>query len=261
MLAIVIPFFKIDFIEATLQSLTSQKNKNFNVYLGDDASPNDPRVLLKKFAVSVTIKYKKFEGRLGEKLLYEYWERCLGMIDHETWFMLLGDDDILSENVVDNFYKNLQIIEQEDINVVKFSSVIIDGFGKEFTSSFKFQQVESSIDLYIKKLKNESRSSLSEHIFKKSKYETCRFYPNPLVWHSDDMLILQASVFNKVFCINESIANIRVSAKSISGNQLMYNREKAEATISFHMELLENHHDRFSENRKAHIYKSNDVGI
>ena len=39
--------------------------------------------------------------------------------------MILGDDDILDENVVADFYKNLPQITQRGINVIKFSTAII----------------------------------------------------------------------------------------------------------------------------------------
>ena len=46
MLAIVIPYFKLTFFEATLQSLANQTDKRFKVYIGDDASPESPIFLL-----------------------------------------------------------------------------------------------------------------------------------------------------------------------------------------------------------------------
>ena len=49
MLAIVIPFFKLTFFEETLQSLSTQTDKRFKVYIGDDASPEDCTALLQKF--------------------------------------------------------------------------------------------------------------------------------------------------------------------------------------------------------------------
>ena len=42
MLAIVIPYYKYTFFEETLLSLQNQTNKKFNVYIGDDASPENP---------------------------------------------------------------------------------------------------------------------------------------------------------------------------------------------------------------------------
>ena len=38
-LAIIIPAYKPDYLEETLESLTKQTNKDFKIYIGDDASP------------------------------------------------------------------------------------------------------------------------------------------------------------------------------------------------------------------------------
>lgn len=41
MLAIIIPYYKFTFFEATLQSLANQTDQRFKVYIGDDASLED----------------------------------------------------------------------------------------------------------------------------------------------------------------------------------------------------------------------------
>ena len=46
MLAIVIPYFKLTFFEETLQSLANQTDQRFKVYIGDDASLENPSDLL-----------------------------------------------------------------------------------------------------------------------------------------------------------------------------------------------------------------------
>ena len=49
MLAIVIPYYKIRFFEATLISLALQTDKRFKVYIGNDAGNEDPSRLLEQF--------------------------------------------------------------------------------------------------------------------------------------------------------------------------------------------------------------------
>jgi glycosyltransferase involved in cell wall biosynthesis len=48
-LAIVIPYHRLAFFEATLQSLVNQTDQRFHVYIGDDASPENPLPLLEKY--------------------------------------------------------------------------------------------------------------------------------------------------------------------------------------------------------------------
>ena len=110
MLAIIIPFFKPTFFEATLQSLANQTDKRFKVYIGDDASPEDCYALLQKFEGQFDFIYHRFETNLGGISLTQQWERCIALSGDEEWLMILGDDDVLGENVVEEFYKNKRII-------------------------------------------------------------------------------------------------------------------------------------------------------
>ena len=105
MLSIIIPFYKIAFFDTTMQSLANQSNKNFNVFIGDDASPDSPEKLLEKYQGKFNFTYKKFNDNLGSISLVKQWERCIDMMKDEEWFMILGDDDVLGEKVVEEFYK------------------------------------------------------------------------------------------------------------------------------------------------------------
>ena len=49
MLAIVIPYYKLTFFEATLNSLANQTDQRFKVYIGDDASKEDTTIILEKY--------------------------------------------------------------------------------------------------------------------------------------------------------------------------------------------------------------------
>ena len=130
MLAIIIPYFKITFFEATLQSLAAQTCQDFKVYIGDDASPEDPSMLLEKYKGIFDFVYHRFETNLGGISLTQQWERCIALSKEEDWVMILGDDDVLGKNVVEEFQKKKDSITQEGINVVRFATQIIDEKGK-----------------------------------------------------------------------------------------------------------------------------------
>ena len=49
MLAIIIPYYKLTFFRETLDSLAAQTDQRFHVYIGNDASPEDPTNLLEEF--------------------------------------------------------------------------------------------------------------------------------------------------------------------------------------------------------------------
>ena len=79
MLAIVIPYYKIDFFSETLNCLANQTNKQFHVYIGNDASPTDPSSLLDNYKDTIKFTYKKFNNNLGGYSLVKQWGRCIGL--------------------------------------------------------------------------------------------------------------------------------------------------------------------------------------
>lgn len=129
MLAIVIPYFKLTFFDATLQSLAMQTNKRFNLYIGNDASPENPEMLLAKFEGKLNYTYHCFEKNLGSISLPKQWERCIALSQDEPWIMVLGDDDEVGLNCVQTFYENLDAILNLKCEVVRFASRFIDDKG------------------------------------------------------------------------------------------------------------------------------------
>lgn len=217
MLAIVIPYYKITFFEATLQSLANQTDKRFKVYIGDDASMENPASLLEKYKNTFDFKYHRFESNLGGISLVKQWERCIALIENEEWLMILGDDDVLGNSVVEEYYKNLSIVVSLDINVVRYASAQIDAKGKRTSKIFYHPQVENSIDFLFRKLKGGTRSSLSEYIFRKNTVLAVKFKEFPLAWYSDVLAVLEFSKFNNIYTINSSLILFRYSSLNISG--------------------------------------------
>ena len=118
-LAIVIPYFKFDKFEETLNSLDRQTNNNFNVYIGDDASPYSPESLINKFDFSNRLIYQRFNENLGKISLTSQWERCLKLVSGgENWIMILCDDDVLADNCVSEFYFNINKFNKLGSNVI-----------------------------------------------------------------------------------------------------------------------------------------------
>ena len=90
MLAIVIPYYKLTFFEASLQSLDNQTDKRFKVYIGDDTSSENPVNLLEKYKGKFDFVYHRFEENLGGVSLVKQWERCIALSGDEEWVIILG---------------------------------------------------------------------------------------------------------------------------------------------------------------------------
>ena len=83
MLAIVIPYYKLTFFDATLASLAAQTCHDFKVYIGDDASQEKPSALLEKYKEQFDFIYHRFDENLGGTSLTKQWERCIALSGNE----------------------------------------------------------------------------------------------------------------------------------------------------------------------------------
>lgn len=216
MLAIVIPYYNLTFFDATLQSLANQTDKRFKVYIGNDASTEDPSPLLKKFEGKFDFRYHKFEINFGEKYLTRQWDRCIEMVQEEKWIMILGDDDMLENSVVKTFYKHLNVFKNQS-KVVRFASKLITEKTKTTSDIFEHPIWEKAEDSYYRRFKGLTRSSLSEYVYEKEAYMKYGFYPYPLAWHSDDKAWLEFSENTPIYTINEAVVLVRNSSINISG--------------------------------------------
>lgn len=214
-LAIVIPYYKITFFEECLKSLALQTNKNFNLYIGNDNSPKGPESIINKYKEDLNINYKKFEENIGNISLVQQWDRCIKLSDKEEWLMILGDDDTIESNFVEEFYKAKQEIDSS-INVLRFASRFIDEKNNPISDTFINPDYELAKDFFLRCSRNEGRCSLTEHIFTRATYNNYGFRDFPVAFGSDNVAWMEFSEMGKVKAVNTSVANIRISAENLS---------------------------------------------
>lgn len=249
-IAIVIPYYKIDFFEETLKSVASQTDKRFTLYIGNDASPDDPFPLIEKYFPDGNYHYFDYKENLGGKNLAMQWERILENVTEE-WFQILGDDDVISENFVEEFYANLPEIAQQKSTVLKAPQCIINDMGEVMADLTEFPHLFSRNNNWQRKFRSGERASLSEHIFKTSQYRKYKFQKFPFAWGSDDVAVYEFSESEPILFLKKSKVFVRVSKHSISGSEDNM-IEKKNAYYHFEKYMI-NHHYKNLE--KEDIYK------
>ncbi len=219
-LAIVIPYYKIDFFEETLLSLVNQTDKRFNVYIGDDASHNSPVNIIDKYKDKINIFYKRYEQNLGGVNLIGHWNRCLKLINNEEWICMLPDDDSFSINVIEEFYKALGTVNIYNIKVFRFPVVKIDQKNNFITkSSYKEPKIETNINFYERVVRGKSGASLGDNIFhRESLFKFGGFVNFPKGWGSDHATILQVSQGGNICFLKNANLYFRMSGLNISSN-------------------------------------------
>lgn len=219
-LAIIIPAYKPDYIEKTLISINNQTNKNFKVYIGDDASPYELKHIVDKFKNSIDIVYHKFEENLGGTSLTKQWERCVELSE-EKFIWLFSDDDIMSPTAVDSFYKYQKL--KPDSSLFKFFTKMIDENGNEI--KLYFDKTNNEKDQILPQQFLDSRlgydrfrSYMVEYIFDRKIFVENRFVDFPLAWASDDATWIKYSLKNKGIDIIPDFVYWRFSGKNISSD-------------------------------------------
>jgi glycosyltransferase involved in cell wall biosynthesis len=244
MLAIVIPYYKITFFEETLQSLANQTDQRFAVYIGDDASTENPTTLLEKFNGTFNFVYKRFDNNLGGTSLTQQWERCIVLSGSEEWIMILGDDDVLGENVVEQFYKQFEFFKCKT-NLVRYSTIVLNESDKTESQLFEHPIFEKVLDFISRKLQGSARSSLSEYVFRKRNFEKYKFVDLPSAFYSDDIAWIEFSENKSIFTINNATVYIRISAISLSGMADVNSECLQKAKMKYLIYLLRNKYKFF----------------
>ncbi|WP_282134444.1 glycosyltransferase [Seonamhaeicola maritimus] len=253
MIAIIIPYYKPTYFKITLDSLANQSVKRFKVYIGNDASPSGPESLLEGYLNKFDFVYKKFENNLGQKSLVKQWERCIALSANEEWMMLLGDDDYLSANYIEEFYKQIEEIKSSKVNVVRFATQV-EKMDIEPPKVFTHPKMELSTDSFYRNIFQSSRSSLSEHLFKRSAYMKHGFRDFPLAWGADDFAWLDFTEFNNIYTINEAVARIRISSESISRKGYLEN-QKREAKYACFSLIINGYIEKFKKEQHYSLYR------
>ena len=219
-LAIVIPYFKINYFDELLRALENQTCKDFNVYIGDDCSVDSPIDVISKYKGRINIFYQKFENNLGSSDLVAQWERCLKLLDNESWVWVLPDDDIPSPNVVEEFYNNLELTDKHNIKIFRMGMSIIDENGKIIKKLNQTNPLlESNLEFYSRLMKGETSASLGDNIFNRSSLDKSGGFINfPKAWGSDHATVLSVAQGGNICFLPTSRLYFRMSGENISSD-------------------------------------------
>lgn len=250
-IAIIIPYYKLTFFRECLESLAAQTDHRFTVYIGDDASPENPEYLLKEYEGKFNFIYKKFRQNIGGSSLTKQWERCIKMMQGEEWFMILGDDDYLDDDCVAGFYETI-VNSKKDWKVLRYKLQVINEKKKANSEIIEYTDEETAADFIVKRSKGLVRSSLSEYVFKTTDFQQYGITAYPNAFYSDNMMVLQYSEFGPIKNIALGIVLIRVSDLSITGNK-DNSKNLTGAGYLFYTDLLTKHHNQFTKFHKKYF--------
>ena len=256
-IAVVVPYYKIDFFEKTLKSLQDQTNKNFQLYIGNDNSPNDPKEIIAKYSDIIT-KYKIFETNLGKNALSKQWERCIDeLVENEEWIMVLADDDVISDNYIQEFYDNVDFAEKNNISLIKYKCKVINEHDKVLKEFPDYPKIQKSTELFGNLYLNIGFSTLSENIFRIEKYKKYHYQNIELAYGSDAIAVLEFSEFGDILLINNAYMSFRDSEVNLSGNRNSTDlrKRKMKGNADYMTYLLNRYGDKFEYDTRVNMGK------
>jgi glycosyltransferase involved in cell wall biosynthesis len=170
-LTVVIPYYKRRFLAATLESFANQSDQRFQVFIGNDASPEDPTDLVERYRSRLTLNYHRFADNWGGRSVVAQWNRCIRCIQSE-WVWLFSDDDTVSADCVAGFHEMLSS-QASASDVYRFQSSVIDERGDTLRSSPENPARESAADLALCRMLGHREFYVQNHIFSRTSFDRC----------------------------------------------------------------------------------------
>lgn len=214
---IVIPAYKSQFLEECITSIISQTLSDFELIIVNDSSPQPVEEIVKKFT-DPRIKYSRNESNIGAEHLVTNWNNALKLANGK-FFMMMGDDDKLEPNYLEEFSKLID--KYKDLDVYHCRSKIIDENSIPFKLTPSWPEYETVYDSIWHRISGFRLQFISDFVYRtEALKQNGGFYDVPLAWASDDITAYIASSKKGIAHINLPIFNYRQTRFTItsSGN-------------------------------------------
>jgi len=243
-LAIVLAAFKPTYLRRAVESVLSQTNRKFNLYIFDDASPYDLRNQLLGLPSAVDCYYR-FEKNIGGKSIVQQWQRCISHTNGEPWIWIFSDDDLMDKNCVAAFYETLAMFPNHP--AYRFNTKKIDSNGAMIRENRFPEQFDAAGFLNLK-LSYEQESYIIETIFSRIAYDETGGIPDlPFAWAADDLFNARIADLGNIRTIPGAMVSWRYSDENISGKKSIDGAaEKIKASQKFVHWI--NSHDHIKQN-------------
>ena len=230
-LAIVLAAFKPTYLRRAVESVLAQTNKQFNLYIFDDASPHDLRRELKGLPTAQQ-SYYRFDENMGATSIVQQWQRCIKHTKGEPWIWIFSDDDVMDKNCVASFYDALEKFPNHP--AYRFNTNKIDS-EENMIRENRFPEQFDAAEFLNLKLSYSQESYIVETIFSRAAYEKTGGIPDlPYAWASDDLFNTKIADIGPIRTIPGAMVSWRYSDENISGLKSAFGAsEKLKASRKF----------------------------
>jgi glycosyltransferase involved in cell wall biosynthesis len=215
-LAVLIPAYKSAFFGKSLASLAAQTDRDFRVYVGDDASPENLRPIVDSFRGQLDLRYTRFETNLGGRDLVGQWTRCMGLLGDEDWVWFFSDDDLAAPGCV----AALRALQARTTGeVYRFNTSTIDEHDYEFGPTVGGPDFESATAMAYHLLRGERGNSWPDHVFSRAVYaRTGGFVSTPYAQGADWATSIRFAQASGMHIVQDGLVRWRLAGESVSAN-------------------------------------------
>jgi len=218
-LAIIVPFYKLRYFRPLLEALSQQNELSFRVYVGNDASNEDPVGIIREYIDRIDVLYHRFDENIGRTDLAAQWNRCLSLVGEERWVWVIGDDDIPSSDCVAEAINSIKLAEVVGANIVHVPGTTIDADGRRVGGErASLPEVMSSAEHYLLQLRGLAMSmTLANTIYRRSALQAIGgFISFPKGWSSDHATPLAVADGGPFISLTTGWLGFRMSGENIS---------------------------------------------
>lgn len=220
-LAIVIPAFKARFLDDTLRSIAAQTCRDFVVYVGDDASPDDLGAICARWRDAFDLRYTRFASNLGASNLVEQWRRSVNL-SLEPWVWMFSDDDTMPANAVARLLAAIAQ-EGERFDLFHFNVERLDAQGRKVTVEPPcppFPPLLPVREFALRRFSFGLASYAPDYAFARTAFERHGgFVSFPRAWCSDDATWIRLGTGSGIRTLSGAPVGWRHSGENVSSQR------------------------------------------
>lgn len=225
----VLPAYKRRFLREAIGSILAQTERNFELVVVDDASPENLREVVDSFG-DARLSYHRNETNIGRKNLVAAWNHAMGFA-RADWCVLASDDDIYMPGFLEEMFHLQSRYPQCDLFHCRVA--VVDGGGQWVGIGHARAEFESQIEMAHSRAGLHLEQMAADFMFRRSALESIGgFVDFPLAWYSDDATWMKLAR-NGCVCSPRVLFQFRLSGENISSDDDGTAERKLGASVLF----------------------------
>ncbi|MCX6717235.1 MAG: glycosyltransferase [Candidatus Taylorbacteria bacterium] len=235
--SILIPIIKGKFLPIAIESILKQSFSDWELILYNDCSWDDIEKITDKYR-SNKVKYFKGKKNLGAKDPSRTWNKILTLAKGD-YVCLLGDDDFLSENYLEEVGK--LVLRYPEIVLFRTRLKRVNEKNEIIFTGSTLPEHETWDQMMYQRNKKNRVQSTCEFILKRDKLLEVGGYPSfPRACGSDDAVCLLMAEKDGIVSTNKTFGFWRKSSLNISDNDSeKINKQKMKFYLKWEKDFLD----------------------